>query len=97
MKKALHIAATFDEPELLQNLVEKLAYRRYETGYSQQIVPDGSEALETSSTEAYVSGTITLEDASEETIHMPFITCFMFTCVKASDEPYQLCWSFSLS
>ena len=58
MKQELHISAQFDEPEFVQNLVEKLAYRRYDIGYSNEIVPTGYEALETSSTEAYVSGTL---------------------------------------
>ncbi len=97
MKQALHIAAIFDEPELMQNLVEKLAYRRHDAGFCNEKVPDGSEALETSSTEAYVSGTVILESDDAETVRMPFITCFMFTCIKAAEEPYQLSWSFSLS
>ena len=33
MKQYLHISATFDQPELVQNLVEQLAYRRYELGF----------------------------------------------------------------
>ena len=102
MKENLHISAAFDEPEFLQNLVERLAYRRYEFGFSKMKVPGGLKALETSSTEAYVSGTIALEfpvdtETGEERINMPFITCFLFTCIKGYGDPYKLIWSTSLS
>ncbi|HWR32948.1 MAG TPA: hypothetical protein VN451_05465 [Chitinophagaceae bacterium] len=98
MKKNLHISASFDEPELVQNLVERLAYRRYEIGFSKQTVPRGLKAIETSSTETYVSGTMAIDaDNSNEHFNMPFITCFLFTCIKGPSEPYQLIWSSSLS
>lgn len=102
MKQHLHISASFDQPEFVQNLVEQLAYRRYEQGYSQQRMPKGVKALETSSTETYVSGTMSIDMSSdtgtkEESIQMPFITCFLFTCIKGKSDPYQLIWSSSLS
>lgn len=102
MKQNLHISAAFDQPEFLQNLVEKLAYRRYEFGFSKLGVPRGLKALETSSTEAYVSGTVGMEipvdtETGEEKINMPFITCFLFTCIKGYGDPYKLIWSTSLS
>lgn len=97
MKKNLHISASFDEPELVQNLVERLAYRRYEMGFSKQSMPRGLKAIETSSTETYVSGTMGIDATNNEHINMPFITCFMFTCIKGPSEPYQLIWSSSLS
>ena len=61
MKKNLHISASFDQPEFVQNLVERLAYRRYDQGFSKQLVPRGLKAIETSSTETYVSGTIAID------------------------------------
>lgn len=102
MKQTLHISAAFDEPKFIQNLVERLAYRRYELGYGNEKMPPGLEALETSSTETYVSGTLALEfpadtENTEERINMPFITGFLFTCIKGKDDPYQLIWSTSLS
>jgi hypothetical protein len=98
MNKSLHITATVDEPESLQNLIEQLAYRRYNTGYSKEKMPRGWKALETSSVETYVSGTIVLDfNNKEERINMPFITCFSFTCIKEEKQPYQLKWSSSLS
>lgn len=97
MKQELHITARFDEPEFVQNLVEKLAYRRYDIGYSNEQVPKGFAALETSSTEAYVSGTLHIQEEGNEPILMPFITCFLFTCIKGKTDPYQLIWSSSMN
>lgn len=98
MKKMLHISATLDQPQFVQNLVEQLAYRRYDLGYSKQQIPAGLKALETSTTETYVSGTLAIETENPpEHIDMPFITCFLFTCIKGKTDPYQLIWSSSLS
>ncbi|MGZ8556742.1 MAG: hypothetical protein ACXWWC_00335 [Chitinophagaceae bacterium] len=96
MKKDLYISTSFDQPVFLEDFVEKLAYRHYDIGYSNAIVPHDGQALETSSTETYVSGTLALEEKGE-LINMPFITCFLFTCTKAKDESYKLTWSSSLS
>lgn len=102
MKQTLHISASFDQPEFVQNLVERLAYRRYEQGYGNEKMPPGFKAVETSSTETYVTGTLALDfpaetESGEERINMPFITCFLFTCIKGKSDPYQLIWSSSLS
>ena len=97
MKRHLHISAFFDEPEFVQNLVERLAYRRNELGYGNQAMPKGLKAIETSSTETYVSGTLAIDAGNGETMNVPFITSFLFTCIKGKSEPYQLIWSSSLS
>ena len=102
MKKNLHISAAFDQPEFVQNLVERLAYRRYELGFNKEKMPKGLKALETSSTETYVTGTMAIDFPAdnaegEERINMPFITCFTFTCIKGKTDPYQLIWSSSLN
>src|SRR5678815_3051407 len=96
MNNNLHITATLDQPELLENLVEKLASRRYDIGYSREAVPQDWEAVETSSTETYVSGTlsfggVTNNDAAS--INIPFITSMLFTCIKGKEDDYRLLWS----
>ena len=96
MKKSLHITATIDQPGFLEDLVEKLAYRRYDIGYGKQKMPDNREALETSSTDTYVSGTMAMDDLGEQ-FNVPFITRFVFTCIKGKDSVYKLAWSSSLS
>ena len=97
MKKSLHISASFDQPEFVQNLVEQLAYRRYDIGYGNQKMPAGFKALETSSTETYVIGNMAIDaDNEQDHFNMPFITAFLFTCIKGKSDPYQLIWSSSL-
>ena len=97
MDHVLHIHTEFDEPYLLQSLIEKLASRRYDIGYGKEKVPADYLAAETSTTEAYVSGTISM-DGEEDHLAIPFVTSFLFTCIKSGDDPnYHLNWATSLS
>ncbi len=96
MKKSLHISTSFDQPDLLEDLVEKLAGRRYDIGYSWEKMPVNFKALETSSTETYVSGTISFSD-NNENFNIPFITSFAFTCTKSKCDDYKLTWAASMS
>jgi len=96
MKKVLHISTSFDQPDLLEDLVEKLAGRRYDIGFRRERMPLNFEALETSSTETYTSGTVSFTD-NDENINMPFITSFLFTCIKGKDDDYRLTWAASMS
>ena len=100
MNNSLQITATLDQPELLENLVEKLASRRYDIGYSTEVVPQDWQAVETSSTETYISGTLSfsgLTDNDDASLNMPFITSMLFTCIKGKEDDYHLLWSSSLS
>lgn len=96
MNNSIHIIAVLDEPDLLEFMVERLAYRRTDTGYGSRKVPGNAEALETSSATIYMSGTVAMADKKEQ-INMPFITSFLFTCIKGADDIYKLAWSSSLS
>jgi len=96
MKKSLHITATIDQPEFLEELVEKLACRHNDTWFIKQIMPDNREALETSSTETYVSGSLEMNSTNEH-LNIPFITSFLFTCIKGKGGAYKLEWGTSLS
>lgn len=96
MKKSLIITATIDKPDLIEDMVEKLADRKIDIGYSRQAVPPDLKAIDTSTTETYVSGTVAIE-FNDEKINMPFITCYLFTCIKGKQKPYQLEWATSLS
>ena len=93
MKKTLHIKTTIDEEAFLENMVEKLALRH---NNKKQTIPGIDEVLDTSSNETYVSGTVAIETADEE-INMPFITSFLFTCIKVSEDTYSLEWGISMS
>lgn len=95
MKKTLHIKAKIDEESFLEDMVEKLALRHSYTGLGKD--KNGTEDfLETSSTETYVSGTMAIETAHEQ-INVPFITSFLFTCIKESEDTYSLEWGLSMS
>ncbi len=97
MKKHLHITASFDRPDLLQNLAEQLAYRRIDPGYRNEQLIKGFQPLETSTTDIYVSGTIAMDSGNGEHFDIPFITGFLFTCTRGASEPWQMNWSCSLS
>lgn len=96
MKNNLLINTILDQPQFLESFVEKLAYRHYDIGYGKALVPKNFIAIETSSTETYISGTVAISE-KDEVINMPFITPFLFTCTKEKDGPYKLFGSFSLS
>jgi len=96
MNKSLSITTILTEPDLLINLVEKLAWRRSDYGKDKMKLPRNLKLVETSSIETYVNGTVALAGEGD-TINMPFITCFMFTCTKEKDGVYKMAWSASLS
>ena len=96
MKKTLQITAIIDQPGFLEDIVEKLAYRHYEREFTKSKMPFNREVLETSSTETYVSGTMAIEDSNQH-INMPFITRFLFSCIKVDKDVYSLEWGISLS
>ena len=97
MKQDLHLTASIDKPEILENIIEQLATRRYDTGYGKALVPQTWRAIETSSLETYVSGKIEFDYNETQRILVPYITCFLFSCTKENNKPYTLSWSFSLS
>lgn len=97
MKRKLHISTSFDQPELLQNMVEKLAYRRTDDGNSQHTRLGEWQLVDTSGIEKYVSGTVELSFNKKQKIKIPFITSFIFSCTKNSNNPYRLNWCMSLS
>ncbi|HWN87908.1 MAG TPA: hypothetical protein VNM35_02555 [Chitinophagaceae bacterium] len=93
MKKTLHIKTTIDEEAFLEDMVEKLALNH---NRKKRSIPGINYALETSSNETYVSGSVDIETAKEQ-INMPFVTSFLFTCVKVSRDTYSLEWGISMS
>lgn len=95
MKKTLHIKATIDEEAFLEDMVEKLALRHTYTDLS-EAKDRNKDLLETSSTETYVSGSMAIETPNEQ-INVPFITSFLFTCIKLTKDTYSLEWGISLS
>lgn len=97
MKKDLHLIALVDKPEVLEQMIEELAARRYDIGYGNAVVPASWRAIDTSSVESYVSGTVEFDYNETQRIRIPYITCFLFCCTKEKDDPYDLRWGISLS
>ncbi len=97
MKKNLYITASFDKPELVENIAEELASRRYDVGYGKARVPNKWVAIETSSVETYVTGNMEIIVDEKSKIRIPFITCFLFSCTKGKNNPYKMDWSISFS
>jgi hypothetical protein len=96
MKDSLQIIAIVDQPELLEDKIEQLAYRHHDPGCGIQNIPANRIAVETSSVETYVSGNVVMNNPNEQ-ISTRFITCFVFTCVKRKGSLYNIEWSSSLS
>lgn len=99
MKQLLSISANLYEPALLKNVVEKLASRHVDMGFSKIPVPQQWKAIESSCIQATVSGSFDLaqKDNNEEQVDIPFDSCFLFTCIKGTNDFFSLEWSSSLS
>lgn len=96
MKKAIHIYTRFDQPELLEDLVEKLARRNNESGFIAGPLAGPGQEIHFSSNDTYASGTVDIATAGE-TFKMPFITRFLFTCTRTQGSDYRLTWAASMS
>ena len=96
MKQTLHIVALIDEEAFLEDMVEKLALRHTYSNPRQKSITGNIRTVETSSTETYVSGTMAIETNAEH-IDVPFVTSFLFTCIKVSKDTYSLEWGISMS
>lgn len=90
------VAATFDDPVFMKYMAEKLSARRCHYGLSSETVPDGWTALDTSSVEAFVNGTMHITCGSE-TFQVPFVKCFLFTCCREIEGEYKLSFLNCLS
>jgi hypothetical protein len=94
------VIATLDEIELFESLVKKLVRRQFDTVYSNRTPLKNWQAVETSSAETDVRGTISFSDEinnENAAINVPFITSMLFTCIKTKADSYELLWSSSLS
>lgn len=102
MKDVFYISAQLDQPEFLQDLVERLADRRYDNGFRTKKTSLGQYTFDSSSIETYVSGIIGFDipsdtETGEERINMPFTSSFLFTCIKSKQKNFKMEWVLSLS
>jgi hypothetical protein len=93
-RSQIDIIANVEDPCILQLLVETLAESKPNLPFRLKRVHQGWKALESSSIEARVSGSINF--SQEKSVDIPFVTCFLFTCTKGKGK-YELKWSNSLS
>src|SRR5689334_14758946 len=92
----LAISARFFERSSLIKLVERLACRNYNCEKQFENMPAGTASIETSSVEVLGNGDVQLSSSLQE-IHQPFITCFLFTCIRPKNDLYRVTWAASLS
>ncbi len=93
----MDIRASFDQPVLLKDMVEKLAAKRSYHSYAQDQVLGEWQPVDTSCIEKYASGTVEFAFPNNEELRIPFITRFIFSCTREQDHPYQMSWGMSLS
>jgi hypothetical protein len=96
MKRQYNIEVKVDQPEFIENLVERLACNHADMGYGSGKLTGEWQPIETSSNEVYVGGTIKME-MNREQLNIPYITNFLFTCFKNSDSFYRLEWASSMN
>ena len=93
---AIVVTSYLEEVSMLKILVEKLAECScYDYNSRKEILPDW-QTIEISSLEAFVSGRTILSDKNDS-IEIPFVSSFLFTCIKSARSQYKLTWSSSLS
>jgi len=99
MKNAMSITANLHEPALLRNVVEKLASRHVDMGYTRVLVPNEWAAIESSCIQADVLGNFKLhsDNKKAEPVKIPFSGSFLFTCIKEKNSIFTLEWCASLS
>lgn len=96
MKKDLHLTASVDDPDALENIIEQLANRRYDTGCTNVSLPAPLQAINTSSLEIYMSVRVEFDYNKTHRIRIPYAAPFLFSCTKEKNNPYDLMWSISL-
>jgi hypothetical protein len=100
MKQEMTITANLFEPGLLTTLVESLASRHVDMGYTTATVPLEWKAIESSCIQAYVLGNFDLHTKGieiAEKINIPFNGSFLFTCIRDKNAEFNLEWCASLS
>ncbi len=96
MKSLLTIITRLDQPEFIFNLVERLAYTHPDLGYGTSRRTGNWQPVETSTNDLYAGGTVEMI-MNDEQLNVPYITNFLFTCLKGRDGIYRLEWGSSLS
>lgn len=95
MKQSLQIEAVVEQPQLLENMVERLVGNKAPYDVA-ELVTEGWKEAPVASAETYVSCTVMLDDENAH-IALPFTTSFLFSCIKDEDGRYKIEWACSMS
>lgn len=94
-RSKLQIDTKVEDASLLQLLVETLAECNPGYNNSYKKVQRGWKSIKTSTIQTRVHGNIKF--VAKKNKHIPYATCFVFTCTKEIKGKYDLTWSSSLS
>ena len=95
MNNFLRILATVDHPQLLENMVEKLAQQNNRHAFAERFETGNWRSFNSSTVESLVNGSLVFNTADDTA--SSFTTGFLFTCLKHKNTDYKLSWSLSLS
>jgi hypothetical protein len=90
------VTATVDAILFLEGLVKYLARNRNDVSHQLKFTHPGWEAVNTSSVETFVGGSLQLTD-KDIPVKTAFGSSFLFTCTRGFDGEFHVMWSSSLS
>lgn len=90
------VETSINEPVLMKLIVEVLAAKNHNGGLAGLRIDENLVALDSSSHETYVTGNIDFEYSNMK-ISIPFLTAFLFSCIKGKSPYFEMKWSMSLS
>ena len=96
MQQRMTVLTTISGERLLKKMVENLAGMQYQAKNNLGRTVNDLTLIESSSIESYTAGENHIS-VGGEVIKMPFLTSFIYTCLKTEDSGYRLEWGISLS
>jgi len=99
MKNLLNTEVKLKDPATLKHLLELLASEHEDRGYHAIQISEEWLPLEVCCTEAHVMGDILIPINSHnepDLQKVPFVSNFLFTCIKDKYGLFNLEWSFSM-
>lgn len=90
------VTTSVNEPVLMKLIVEELAAKRNNMSMAGQKIDHNLVAVDTSSPESFVTGSIDVEYNSLQ-LSIPYVTGFIFTCLKSKRPFFEMQWAMSLS
>ncbi len=95
-QQPLKVLTTLCAERMMRALVERLASPQSETDYGGDEYSNGLRVIDSSSVEAYIAGDNHFT-YQQNVMKMPFITSFIFTCIREKGKRFRLEFGASLS